>query len=91
MASDTPTHPETPAVILPSAAGIVAKAGTEPLPLLLDLNRDGIRDAEQRWFWHGLASGLYALLGYAFPKATESLVVKAALPKLDAVIDEVTK
>lgn len=88
MASDTPTDP---GFRLPSTEGIVAKAGTEPLPLLLDLNRDGIRDADQRWFWHGIATTAYAIIGFLFPKAIETQVVKAALPKLDAFIDEVTK
>lgn len=87
MSDDTPTKP----IAIPSAAGIVAKAGKEPLPVLLDLNRDGILDAEQKWFWHGIADGAYWLLARVFPAAVQTQLVKAGIPKVREVINVVAK
>lgn len=79
--SNTPTDP----IGIPSATGIVANVGKEPIPLHLDLNRDGVLDYEQRWFRSGLANIFYGIAGAVFRNAPQTKVLEQVKPYLDAI------
>ena len=75
--SDATTTAETPAVALPSASGVVAVAGKQQLALLVDLNRDGIPDIQQGWFWNkALGWFAWAAERYAAPHTVAHRVAK---------------
>ncbi len=86
MPSETPTNPDMPAVRIPSAEGIVAVVGKVPIPIYLDLNRDGIIDYEQKWFRSALADGAFWLVSSLFPKAAQSQILQQARPHIDAIL-----
>ncbi len=83
--SETPTDPI--GIRIPSAAGTIAKAGKEPIPIYLDVNRDGILDYEQKWFRSGLADIAFGLVAALFPRAAQSQVLQQAKPHIDAIIN----
>ncbi len=85
MADPDKTPIDTP---IPAAAGIVALAGKQPLPLLLDLNGDGILDVKQSWFWDGAAVFLVKLAIFFAPNNPYSLLIQRYEPDIKALIDK---
>lgn len=79
---DTPTAPGTP---IPSAAGIVAVAGKEPLPIIIDLNRNGIVDINEAPVRQFFANVAYGLLGQVFKSAAQTKVLEQVKPHLEAL------
>lgn len=82
---DTPTSPGTP---IPSAARIVARAGTQPEPPILAAIRElwgqkPVRDA--------IAGGLYWLVGRVVPGAAQSIALKQLEPHITAIIETGSK
>lgn len=81
---DTPTDPAGP---IPSSEGIVATAGKQPLAWWQDLDRDGIADWQQKKWRRRVADLLYWVVGRIFPNASQSLVLRAAHPMVEGVVE----
>jgi len=81
---------ETPAVI-PSSAGIVATAGKAKLPLVLDLDQDGIADYQSKKIRHALAGGLFWALTFFFPKSPWALALKQLEPQITELLSAGSK
>lgn len=85
MANETPTDPSFPIL---TTANIVAKAGKQPLPVLLDLNGDGIPDYQQKWFRDTLSGALFKALAAVWPKSPWALLIKQYEAEIQALIDK---
>jgi hypothetical protein len=77
---------ETP-ILVPSSAGIVAKAGTSKVPVYLDLDRDGIADYQSKTVRRALAQGLFWVLGTFFPKSPWALALKQLQPQITELLE----
>lgn len=84
--TETPTDPA-----IPSAEGIVARAGVMPLAKALDLNGDGIPDYQQKWFRDAVAGAMFQIVAIFFPKSPWAMVLKQYEGAITKLIETGTK
>ena len=87
---NTPTA-ETVVVVGPSASGVVAVVGTQPIPWFLDLNGDGIPDWQQRGVRDAVANIAFGLLGRLFPGSAQAMTLKQLQPAITTIIQAGSK
>jgi hypothetical protein len=89
MSDDTrPAEPKPPTVIGPAASG-VAKAGTAPVALVLDLNANNVPDYKEPFFWRGVL-GVFSWFAGTFA-APHTIAGKLAREYRDKVVPELQK
>lgn len=94
MGNETPTNPSFP---IPSAEGVIAKAGTQPDPLAalkqLEVQALGalVSTWEKKTTRDALASVLYTLIGAVFPGAAQSILLQQLKPAITIVIEAGSK
>lgn len=73
--------------VLPSASGAVATAGKQPVPVILDLNRNGRPDYTEKDVRRAAANFIYFLVGLIFPKAPQTQAAQQVKAAVDAIIE----